>query len=162
MTLYTRFAAHIDAALDMLTAAGTLPAGLDRKNVTVEPPRDTSHGDLATNAAMVLAKPAKTNPRALADALAAELSKLEDVASASVAGPGFINMKLTDDAWRAELAAIPAAGADYGRSTQGDGDHGQYRICLGQPHGADAHGALPRRGGRRCAGQSARIRRAQA
>ncbi len=121
MTLYTRFAAHIDAALDTLTAAGTLPAGLDRKNVTVEPPRDTSHGDLATNAAMVLAKPAKTNPRVLADALVAELSKLEDVASASVAGPGFINMKLTDDAWRAELAAIPEAGADYGRSKQGDG-----------------------------------------
>jgi arginyl-tRNA synthetase len=121
MTLYTRFAAHIDAALDTLTAVGTLPAGLDRKNVTVEPPRDTSHGDLATNAAMVLAKPAKTNPRVLADALVAELSKLEDVASASVAGPGFINMKLTDDAWRAELAAIPEAGADYGRSKQGDG-----------------------------------------
>ncbi len=121
MTLYTRFAAHIDAALDTLTAAGTLPAGLDRKNVTVEPPRDTSHGDLATNAAMVLAKPAKTNPRVLADALVAELSKLEDVASASVAGPGFINLKLTDDAWRAELAAIPEAGADYGRSKQGDG-----------------------------------------
>lgn len=121
MTLYTRFAAHIDAALDTLTAAGTLPAGLDRKNVTVEPPRDTSHGDLATNAAMVLAKPAKTNPRVLADALVVELSKLEDVASASVAGPGFINMKLTDDAWRAELAAIPGAGADYGRSKQGDG-----------------------------------------
>ncbi len=121
MTLYTRFAAHIDAALDTLTAAGMLPDGLDRKNVTVEPPRDTSHGDLATNAAMVLAKPAKTNPRVLADALVAELSKLEDVASASVAGPGFINMKLTDDAWRAELAAIPEAGADYGRSKQGDG-----------------------------------------
>ncbi|MEG3169694.1 arginine--tRNA ligase [Sphingomonas sp. LB3N6] len=121
MTLYARFAAHIDAALDTLTAAGTLPTGLDRKNVTVEPPRDTSHGDLATNAAMVLAKPAKTNPRVLADALVAELSKLEDVASASVAGPGFINMKLTDDAWRAELAAIPEAGADYGRSTQGAG-----------------------------------------
>ena len=121
MTLYARFAAHIDAALDTLTAAGTLPAGLDRKNVTVEPPRDTSHGDLATNAAMVLAKPAKTNPRVLADALVAELSKLEDVASASVAGPGFINMKLTDDAWRAELAAILEAGADYGRSTQGAG-----------------------------------------
>ncbi len=121
MTLYTRFAAHIDAALDTLTAAGALPAGLDRKNVTVEPPRDTSHGDLATNAAMVLAKPAKTNPRVLADALVAELSRLEDVASASVAGPGFINMKLTDDAWRAELAAIPEAGADYGRSKQGAG-----------------------------------------
>ncbi len=121
MTLYIRFAAHIDAALDALTAAGTLPAGLDRRNVTVEPPRDASHGDLATNAAMVLAKPAKTNPRVVAEALVAELSKLEDVASASVAGPGFINLKLTDDAWRGELAAVHAAGADYGRSTQGQG-----------------------------------------
>ncbi len=121
MTLYIRFAAHLDAALDTLTAAGTLPEGLDRKNVTVEPPRDASHGDLATNAAMVLAKPAKTNPRALAEALVVELSKLDEVASASVAGPGFINLKLTDDAWRAELAAVHAAGADYGRSRQGEG-----------------------------------------
>ncbi len=121
MTLYTRFAAHIDAALDTLTEAGLLPAGLDRRNVTVEPPRDASHGDLATNAAMVLAKPAKTNPRVLADALVVELGKIDAVESASVAGPGFINMKLTDDSWRDELAAVPVAGANYGRSTQGAG-----------------------------------------
>ncbi len=121
MTLYTRFAAHIDAALDTLVAAGTLPGGLDRRNVTVEPPRDASHGDLATNAAMVLAKPAGTNPRALAEAIAAELGKLDEVESVSVAGPGFLNMRLTDAAWRDELAAIPQAGADYGRSTRGQG-----------------------------------------
>lgn len=121
MTLYTRFAAHIDAALDTLVAAGTLPGGLDRRNVTVEPPRDASHGDLATNAAMVLAKPAATNPRALAEAIAAELGKLDEVDSVSVAGPGFLNMRLTDAAWRDELAAIPQAGADYGRSTRGQG-----------------------------------------
>lgn len=121
MTLYTRFAAHIDAALDTLVAAGTLPGGLDRRNVTVEPPRDASHGDLATNAAMVLAKPAGTNPRMLAEALAAELGRLDDVDSVAVAGPGFINLKLTDDAWRGELSAIPAAGADYGRAPSGKG-----------------------------------------
>ncbi|WP_322963181.1 arginine--tRNA ligase [Sphingomonas fuzhouensis] len=121
MTLYTRFAAHIDAALDTLVAAGTLPGGLDRRNVTVEPPRDASHGDLATNAAMVLAKPAGTNPRALAEAIAAELGKLDEVDSVSVAGPGFLNMRLTDAAWRDELAAIPQAGGDYGRSTRGKG-----------------------------------------
>ena len=121
MTLYTRFAAQIDAALDDLTLAGVLPAGLDRRNVTVEPPRDTSHGDLATNAAMVLAKPAKTNPRALADALAAELRKVDGVASVAVAGPGFINLTLVDDIWRDEIAAIAAAGADYGRSDRGTG-----------------------------------------
>ena len=121
MTLYTRFAAHVATALDTLTAAGTLPAGLDRRNVTVEPPRDVTHGDLATNAAMVLAKPAGMNPRALGEALAAELGKLDDVAEASVAGPGFINLRLTDAAWRDELAQIASAGDDYGRSTSGHG-----------------------------------------
>ncbi len=121
MTLYTRFAAHVATALDTLTAAGTLPDGLDRKNVTVEPPRDVTHGDLATNAAMVLAKPAGINPRALGEALAIELGKLDDVAEASVAGPGFINLRLTDAAWRDELAQIQAGGDDYGRSTLGKG-----------------------------------------
>jgi arginyl-tRNA synthetase len=121
MTLYSRFAGHLNAALDALVAAGTLPGGLDRANVTVEPPRDTAHGDLATNAAMVLAKPAGTNPRALAAALVAELEKLDEVASVSVAGPGFINMTLAGDSWRGELAAIAAAGDDYGRSRRGEG-----------------------------------------
>ena len=121
MTLYTRFAAHVATALDTLTAAGTLPEGLDRKNVTVEPPRDVTHGDLATNAAMVLAKPAGMNPRALGEALAAELATLDEVAGASVAGPGFINLRLTDAAWRDELAQIQAGGDDYGRSTLGSG-----------------------------------------
>ena len=121
MTLYARFAAHLDAALDRLVLAGDLPADLDRTNVTVEPPRDASHGDLATNAAMVLAKPAKTNPRALAEKLVAELSQLDEVSAASAAGPGFINLTLTEDTWRAELAAITEAGADYGRSRAGQG-----------------------------------------
>ena len=121
MTLYTRFAAHLDAALDDLTLAGVLPEGLDRKNVTVEPPRDASHGDLATNAAMVLAKPAGTNPRALAEAIAAEVRTIAEVAEVTVAGPGFINLRLTDDTWRDEIAAISAAADDYGRSDQGRG-----------------------------------------
>ncbi len=121
MTLYTRYTRLIDAALDDLTLAGTLPAGLDRRNVTVEPPRDASHGDLSTNAAMVLAKPAGTNPRALADGLAARLRTIEGVADVAVAGPGFINLRLTDDSWRDEIAAIGAAGDDYGRSAIGDG-----------------------------------------
>ena len=121
MTLYPRFAAHVDAALDALVAAGALDASVDRRNVTVEPPRDPAHGDLATNAAMVLAKPAKQNPRALAEKIAAELGKLEDVTAVEVAGPGFINLRLTDESWRAELAAIATAGADYGRSTRGQG-----------------------------------------
>ncbi|MCU6455790.1 arginine--tRNA ligase [Sphingomonas sp. A2-49] len=121
MTLYTRFAAHVATALDTLVQSGTLPGGLDRRNVTVEPPRDVTHGDLATNAAMVLAKPAGMNPRVLGEALAAELARLDEVAGASVAGPGFINLRLTDAAWRNELAQIAVAGDDYGRSATGAG-----------------------------------------
>ncbi len=119
MTLYTRFAAHLDNALDALVAAGDLPAGLDRANVTVEPPRDASHGDLATNAAMVLAKPAATNPRALAEKIAGELGKLEGVVNVAVAGPGFINLTLSDDLWRAELSTILADADNYGRAAAG-------------------------------------------
>ena len=102
---------------------------------------------LAINAAMVLAKPAGTNPRALATALAAELEKLDAVAAVSIAGPGFINLALTDDTWRGELDAIARAASDYGRSERGQRQIGQHRVCLRQPDGADAHGALPRRGG---------------
>ncbi len=135
MTLYSRFAAHIDAALDALTAAGDLPSGLARGAVTVEPPRDASHGDLATNAAMVLAKPAQTNPRALADKIVAELSKLDEVASVAVAGPGFINMTLTDDTWRSELAAINDAAEEYGRSTKGAGTTVNVEYVSANPTG---------------------------
>jgi arginyl-tRNA synthetase len=135
MTLYIRFAAHLDAALDTLVAAGDLPAGLDRANVTVEPPRDSSHGDLATNAAMVLAKPAATNPRALAEKIAAELGKLDEVQAVSVAGPGFINLVLTDDTWRGELSAIREEGADYGRSTAGAGTTVNIEYVSANPTG---------------------------
>ncbi|MES1971019.1 MAG: arginine--tRNA ligase [Pseudomonadota bacterium] len=135
MTLYTRFAAHLDAALDALVAAGDLPAGLDRANVTVEPPRDPSHGDLATNAAMVLAKPAGTNPRALAEKIAAQLNALDEVEAVSVAGPGFINLTLTDATWRGELSAIHEAGADYGRSTRGAGTTVNVEYVSANPTG---------------------------
>jgi arginyl-tRNA synthetase len=121
VSLYARFTTHLDTVLDRLEAAGDLPAGLARKAVTVEPPRDPSHGDLATNAAMVLAKPAATNPRALAEKIVKGLEALDEVESASIAGPGFINLTLTDATWRAELTAIHADGADYGRSDIGAG-----------------------------------------
>ena len=135
MTLYTRFAAHLDAALDSLVASGTIPGDLSRANVTVEPPRDATHGDLATNAAMVLAKPAGTNPRKLAEAIAAELGKLEEVSAVAVAGPGFINMTLTDDAWRGELSAVAAAGDDYGRSRTGEGTTVNIEYVSANPTG---------------------------
>ncbi|MEH3039656.1 MAG: arginine--tRNA ligase [Sphingomonas paucimobilis] len=135
MTLYPRFFAHLDRALDTLVARGDLPAGLERRAITVEPPRDTTHGDLSTNAAMVLAKPARTNPRALAELLVAELAGLPEVASASVAGPGFINLTLTDDTWRGELTAIADAGNDYGRSATGAGQVVNIEYVSANPTG---------------------------
>ena len=135
MSLYTRFTAHLDAVLDALEADGVLPAGLNRKPVTVEPPRDPSHGDLATNAAMVLAKPAGTNPRALADAIVTRLTALDEVESAAIAGPGFINLTLTDATWRAELAAIHADAADYGRSDVGAGTTVNVEYVSANPTG---------------------------
>lgn len=121
MTLYTRFTQHLHTALDALEASGILPGGLDRKALTVEPPRDPSHGDLATNAAMVLAKPAGTNPRALAEAISAELGKVEEITSVEIAGPGFLNLRLAASAWIEELHAIARLGAEYGRSDLGKG-----------------------------------------
>ena len=134
-TLYARFAAHIGDALNALETEGVLTAGVDRRNVTVEPPRDASHGDLATNAAMVLAKPAGMNPRALAEALSAKLGALGEVASVDVAGPGLINLRLTQEAWRAELSLIAAAGDNYGRSTQGMGTTVNVEYVSANPTG---------------------------
>lgn len=120
-TLYAAFAARIDAALAALEKEAVLPAGLPRGNVSVEPPRDPAHGDLATNAAMVLAKPAATNPRELAGKIIEILTADPHVESAEIAGPGFINLRLGESAWLDELRAIAALGADYGRSDLGVG-----------------------------------------
>jgi arginyl-tRNA synthetase len=121
MTLYTRFTQHLHTALDALEASDALPAALDRSALTVEPPRDPAHGDLATNAAMVLAKPAGINPRVLAEAIKAELEKVGEVTGVEIAGPGFLNLRLAPSAWISELHAIADLGADYGRSDLGKG-----------------------------------------
>lgn len=134
-TLYAAFSGHIAAALDALEAAGSLPAGLNRAAITVEPPRDPAHGDLATNAAMVLAKPAGTNPRALAEALVAELSKVPAVVSAEIAGPGFINLRVDPAAWTAELQAIGQLAGDYGRSDMGGGSVVNVEYVSANPTG---------------------------
>ena len=135
MTLYARFADRIGAILDALEAAGDLPARLDRRNVGVEPPRDPAHGDLSTNAAMVLAKAAKTNPRALAGLIAPKLAELPEIESAEIAGPGFINVRLTAGSWRDELTAILSAGGDYGRSTMGQGARVNVEYVSANPTG---------------------------
>ncbi|MEA1833550.1 arginine--tRNA ligase [Methylobacterium durans] len=94
MNIFAIFEARVRDALESLTRAGQLPAGLDLSRVVVEPPRDPSHGDLATNAALVLAKEARANPKVLGEALAAELRTDPRIVEASVAGPGFINLRL--------------------------------------------------------------------
>ncbi len=134
-TLYAAFAGHIAAALDALEAAGTLPPGLNRAAVTVEPPRDPAHGDLATNAAMVLAKPAGLNPRQLAEALTAELARTPGVNEAAMAGPGFINLRVDSAAWLDELRAIAALGAGYGSSAIGGGSTVNVEYVSANPTG---------------------------
>ena len=135
MTLYAAFAAHLNASLDALEHEGALAAGLDRRNVTVEPPRDTTHGDLSTNAAMVLAKGAGMNPRALAELLLPKLAALDDVEDVALAGPGFINLRLTDACWRAELGTIKAEAADYGKSRMGAGSRVNVEYVSANPTG---------------------------
>src|ERR687893_2350252 len=122
MSLYSQYAALLDGVLDELVAEGALPGGLERRAVAVEPPRDAAHGDLATNAAMVLAKAAGTNPRALAGLIAPKLEALPAVTSVEIAGPGFINLRLAPDAWRDELRTILAEGERYGVSNIGKGE----------------------------------------
>ena len=135
MNLFAEYAALVGAALDELSAAGALPAGLSHANVTVEPPRDPAHGDLATNAAMVLAKPAGMNPRALAEALVAILRTKSNIVAADIAGPGFINLRLADSVWHAQINAMLGAGADYGRSIVGAGKRINVEYVSANPTG---------------------------
>jgi arginyl-tRNA synthetase len=135
LSLYAQYSAHLDGILDQLVAEGHLPADVSRKAVAVEPPRDASHGDLATNAAMVLAKAAGTNPRALAALIAPKLEALAGVMSVEVAGPGFINIRLGEDSWRTELTAILADGERYGLSTIGDGERVNVEYVSANPTG---------------------------
>ena len=121
MNLFSEIRDLVTSALTAMMADGTLPAGLDLAAVAVEPPRDASHGDMATNAAMVLAKPAGMQPRAIAEALAARLMADPRIAGADVAGPGFLNLRLDPAIWHTLLRASLTQGTDYGRSTLGQG-----------------------------------------
>ena len=121
MNIFADFTARVIGIIEGLGIAAKDGGALDLSRIVVEPPRDATHGDLATNAAMVLAKPTGVNPRALAEQLVVELGKDSDVAKAEVAGPGFVNLKLTDAYWQARLAGMLKEGADYGRSDRGAG-----------------------------------------
>lgn len=121
MNLFSDIRDLVIASLADLAAEGVLPQGLDTTAVAVEPPRDTAHGDMATNAAMVLAKPAGMQPRAIAEALAARLMADPRIAGADVAGPGFLNLRLDLALWHGVIRATLGQGIDYGRSALGQG-----------------------------------------
>jgi len=121
MNLFSDIRDLVVASLHALAAEGVLPQGLDLSAVAVEPPRDAAHGDMATNAAMVLAKPANMQPRAIAEALAARLMADPRIAGADVAGPGFLNLRLDPALWHGLVRATLVAGKEYGRSTLGQG-----------------------------------------
>ena len=118
MNLFADIRGLVISCLDAMVADGTLPDGLAMGAVTVEPPRDASHGDMATNAAMVLAKPAKVNPRMIADALATRLLADDRVAEAEVAGPGFLNLRLAPVLWQG-VVKVALTDPTFGQSTLG-------------------------------------------
>lgn len=119
MNVFNHFLDIIQTELHQLTADGFLPHGLALDRVTVEPPRDPSHGDLSTNAAMVLAKAAGQKPRDLAEKLATALAGNADIASTEVAGPGFLNLRLHSAFWQKRIGDILQAKEDYGNSDLG-------------------------------------------
>ena len=135
MNLFSDIRALVIDSLTAMTAEGALPEGLDFANVAVEPPRDSAHGDMATNAAMVLAKPAKMKPRDIADALAAKLAEDERITSAEVAGPGFLNLRLAPVVWQGVLGAVLEAGLDYGRADLGQGKRVNVEYVSANPTG---------------------------
>jgi len=135
MNLFAEMRDLVLAEVAAMVAAGELPQGLDTAGISVDPPRDAAHGDMATNAAMVLAKPAGLPPRQIAEGLAAGLMADLRVARADVAGPGFLNLTLQPVVWQELVGAILRAGADYGRSTIGQGARVNVEFVSANPTG---------------------------
>jgi len=135
MNVFTLFTEHVRAAVEALAAAGTFPRPPELGRIVVEPPRDAAHGDLTTNAAMVLAKDAGLKPRDLAERLAAELGKLAEIAKVEVAGPGFLNITLDPSVWRLALRGAILAGPDFGRSDIGKSEPVNVEYVSANPTG---------------------------
>ena len=135
MNVFTIFTGHVRSAVEALAAAGAFPRPPELGRIVVEPPRDASHGDLASNAAMVLAKDAGMKPRELAERLAAELGRRAEVTRVEVAGPGFINITLDPSVWREALRAAILAGRDFGRSDIGKAEPVNVEYVSANPTG---------------------------
>ena len=137
MNIFAIFEERIRGALETLRSEGILPLPADAKldGFVVEPPREAAHGDLATNAAMVLAKPAGKNPKELAATIAERIRLAADVEKVEVAGPGFINITLKAEFWPDVLRAVLAGGKDYGRSDLGAGERVNVEFVSANPTG---------------------------
>ncbi len=135
MDLYVLFEGHVARIIDELVADGVVPGDANRRGVIVELPKDPGHGDLSTNAAMVLAKPAKKNPRELAELIAAKLGEIDEVNLVEVAGPGFINIRLKDSYWPTILRTILEAPEDFGKCNIGGGEKLNIEYVSANPTG---------------------------
>jgi arginyl-tRNA synthetase len=146
MNIYHHFENEITKILKALAGNGTLPADLDTSGVSCESPRDPAHGDLATNAAMVLAKRAGMKPRDLAETIADDLAKVEGVRDVAIADPGFINLRLESRLWQDRIDDILAAGENWGKSEIGAGQSVNVEYVSANPtgplHAAHARGAI--------------------
>jgi arginyl-tRNA synthetase len=156
MNIFHDFEKRLANTIKALKKEGVLDKALEVKGLSVEPPRDTSHGDIATNAAMVLAKPAGMKPADLARLIAARLMATPDVEKVDVAGPGFINITLTRGYWPQVVRAAYKEGAKFGSSTMGRTQPVNVEYVSANPTGP-----MPWRGLRRCAGKSAGFCRLQ-
>jgi len=127
--------ALVAQALDSLRAAGTLPADAATPDFVIERPKSRAQGDFSTNAAMLLSKAARSNPRALAQALVDALPASDAVARVEIAGPGFINFHVDESAWRRQIGEVLAQGADYGRNASGKGHRAGVEYVSANPTG---------------------------
>ncbi|MBQ0765363.1 MAG: arginine--tRNA ligase [Sulfitobacter litoralis] len=135
MNLFADIRSLVLSTLDTLVADGFLPEGLSFDAITVEPPRDAAHGDMATNAAMVLAKPARMKPRDIAEKLAAKLGEDARITAADVAGPGFLNLRLSAAVWQGVIGAVLGQGTDFGRGDLGQGRRVNVEYVSANPTG---------------------------
>ena len=146
MNIFSEFEEILSSCYQSLSEQQNFPRNLDLSKCVVELPRDETHGDLASNAALVLAKPLKQSPRVLAELFAKELKKVSSVLNIDIAGPGFINIRLDKSRWCREIASILEQGDDYGRNTIGSGHNINIEFVSANPtgplHAAHARGAI--------------------
>ena len=135
MHIFETYRNHTLGAVAALVNAGYLPDGLKTDSITCEPPREATHGDLSTNAAMVLSGQAKKKPREIADALSEKLRALPEVLAVEIAGPGFINIRLKEQAWHAVIPEILKSGVAFGNSTIGNGIRVNVEYVSANPTG---------------------------